>query len=362
MRTKFIFIGTGVTGTPTLKCLLQDPGLELVGWWVTSPEKEGMDAGTFCGLPPVGVKGSRSIDKMLALKADCLFYAGHTIRREMEACREMCRFLESGTNVVTFTLISMIYPPAGPTDLRNMLEAACQKGKTTFYASGSEPGFLTLPLPAALLSPAGRVDHYRELMFVPNMISTYPVEHILRDSMGFGQVVGTTPLRYREPTAMDWWKPNIHVIADLFGVKVEDFTFKLETGPTPRDIESSVGLFKKGSIGSFRWELNGIVGGKPAITVEYVALLQPDIPMADHWTRAAPDTKDSAIVYIITGDPSYKNQIYLDTPPGGANASLAMTGMHLGNAIPLVVKHAPGVISAFDLPYYGPRNVSFRPK
>lgn len=359
MRTKVIHLGTGLTGKPALRNILLDPSLELVGWWVTDPSKIGVDAGQFCGLPSAGVVGTTDIEALLALDAGCLFYAGHSLQREVEACTDIARFLERGTNVVTFTIIAMIYPPSSPANLRKIVDDACKKGNSTFYASGTEPGMLTMTLPAALLSGAGRIDRYVEEMHVVDMIKTYPVESTLRNSMGFGGEVGTMPIRYKQSTAMDWWKPNIYVVADHMNVKVEDFRFKFESAPLEHDVDSKIGRFDKGTVGSWRWILDGIVNGEPRISIYYMAKLTTDSFMPADWARPAADTKDSALVYKIFGDPSYKNQIYLDTPPGGTNASVDMTGLHCVNAIPHVVAAAPGVISALDLPYYFSRIPSF---
>ncbi len=41
-------MGTGHTGIEGLKGSLADPALELVGWYVSSPEKEGLEAGGRC--------------------------------------------------------------------------------------------------------------------------------------------------------------------------------------------------------------------------------------------------------------------------------------------------------------------------
>src|SRR6185503_12045727 len=98
MPLKVIHVGTGFTGKSSLKAILNDPALELVGWWVHSPEKVGVDAGTFCGLEPIGVKGTTDVAALQALKPDVLNYAANTIHREMDAAREMASFLEAGIN------------------------------------------------------------------------------------------------------------------------------------------------------------------------------------------------------------------------------------------------------------------------
>jgi hypothetical protein len=46
--------------------------MELVGVYVHSAAKDGRDAGELCGVAPVGVKATRDIQKIIALKPDCV--------------------------------------------------------------------------------------------------------------------------------------------------------------------------------------------------------------------------------------------------------------------------------------------------
>jgi hypothetical protein len=155
-------VGTGKTGREALRAILRDPALELVALWVTTPEKEGVDAGALCGLPEVGIRGTRNLDAVLECELDCFSYGGTTVGRQADACADMARFLERGVDVVTFAVESLVYPPAAPAALRERLEAACSKGGSTFFASGMEPGWASFALPYTLLSVAGEVTSYRE--------------------------------------------------------------------------------------------------------------------------------------------------------------------------------------------------------
>src|SRR3546814_9154490 len=63
---------TGNVGARSLRTLIEHPDLELVGLYVYGEAKAGRDAGELCGLPSIGVKATRNIDEILALKADCV--------------------------------------------------------------------------------------------------------------------------------------------------------------------------------------------------------------------------------------------------------------------------------------------------
>src|SRR3546814_5509418 len=70
---------TGNVGARSLRTLIEHPDLELVGLYVYGETKAGRDAGELCGLPPIGVKATRNVDEILALKADCVVYMPQTI-------------------------------------------------------------------------------------------------------------------------------------------------------------------------------------------------------------------------------------------------------------------------------------------
>lgn len=65
---------TGKVGKLSLRGVLDDPRLELVGVYAFSEEKAGSDAGALCGRPDIGVLATTDIDALLALKADTVIY------------------------------------------------------------------------------------------------------------------------------------------------------------------------------------------------------------------------------------------------------------------------------------------------
>ena len=73
-KHKVIQWATGYTGIFSLKYILINPALELVGLRCYSPSKIGRDAGEICGLPPVGIKATDSVELLLGLDADCVVY------------------------------------------------------------------------------------------------------------------------------------------------------------------------------------------------------------------------------------------------------------------------------------------------
>ena len=70
-QRKVVVWGTGNVGRPSVRAVVADPGLELVGVVVSNPDKEGKDAAELCGLSePTGVLATRDVDAVLALQPD----------------------------------------------------------------------------------------------------------------------------------------------------------------------------------------------------------------------------------------------------------------------------------------------------
>jgi hypothetical protein len=353
VTTRVVHCGTGLTGREALRAIIEDPALELVGQYVSTPEKVGMDAGDLCGLPPTGVLATGDLDAVIALGADCLCYAGNAVGREREACEEMARFLRAGTNVVTFAVVEICYPPASPPELRSLIEAACAEGGTSLYASGTEPGAMSMNVPAALLAMSGEVTGYREQQFAVDLANDYPLEGVLRESMGFGKPDGFTPPRIADGTVETRWTPEIFFIADLLGITLDDVRLEWETACTPHDIDTAtVGTFAAGTICAYYWELFGVAGDRRRVTIEYIAQITADAPVPAHWPRL-PDGINGAIVLVVEGRPSYRALLMSDPMPGESlHASIPMTALATTNAIPAVVAARPGHLSPTDLPFY----------
>ena len=56
---------TGNIGRRAMRTVIEHPQMELVGLYVSAPEKVGKDAGTLCGAAPVGIVATNSIDEIV---------------------------------------------------------------------------------------------------------------------------------------------------------------------------------------------------------------------------------------------------------------------------------------------------------
>jgi 2,4-diaminopentanoate dehydrogenase len=90
---------TGNVGTRSLRQVVAHPDMELVGLYVSSPDKVGLDAARLIerdigyegACPDTGVISTSSLAEIVALRADCVLYM-----RQGTNLDEVCAILESG--------------------------------------------------------------------------------------------------------------------------------------------------------------------------------------------------------------------------------------------------------------------------
>ena len=351
---RVVHVGTGLTGRAALRAIIDDPVLELVGVKVSTAEKVGRDAGQLCGATDVGVAATGDLSAVLALAPDCVAYCATAVRREAEVIADIVTYLEAGINVVTFSTIPMVYPAAAPSQWREALESAARKGHSTFYATGSEPGFISLNIPTALLAGAGRVNSYRMDEYAVDLDKSYPIWDVLHESMGFGQPDGHVPARIASGKVNTDWETVVRYIADILGFELDRIELDWETLLAPTDLETAISVIPEGTICAHRWQLAGMVGAKPAVAVQYFATVS-STPWPDRWPKPAREG-EGGMVFRVEGSPSMSLELHLgESATDGVNPGVAATAMAAVNAIPDVVDAPPGVIAS---PLSGPSIVS----
>ena len=125
---------TGRIGECSLRELIRSPQMKLVGVYVHSEAKEGRDAGELCGLPTVGVTATRSIDKIIALKPDCV-----VAMQEGRNVDDVCRFLEAGINIAT-SRVDFLEPDRMDPEVRRRMEASLHQRRRLDLRHGRKPG------------------------------------------------------------------------------------------------------------------------------------------------------------------------------------------------------------------------------
>ncbi|HUZ09378.1 MAG TPA: hypothetical protein VMU76_04335 [Acidimicrobiales bacterium] len=344
MRRRVVHYGTGFSGIHGLRGIINHPDLELVGLVVHSDDKVGRDAGELCGLGPVGVIATQDIDEAIAQEADAFCYMATTQGRLKAAIGELCRILESGKNVTTTSFGALIHPPAARPDVLSRLQASAGRGGATLFATGIDPGFFSDYLPVVLSGCAQRIDSIRvyELAVYE---SGHQSDEVAFDIFGFGQPLDAMPPIVAPAGLQGNWGGVVASIAQQLGVTLDTIEARYELWPADKAFDYQGRRIEAGTIAAMRFEIVGMVAGKPKVAVEHVTRTLPD--QAPGWARGL---EGDAYRVVIDGSPRLDCEFQFregdDHLAGGFN----ITAMRAVNAIPLVCEAGPGVVSVFDLP------------
>jgi 4-hydroxy-tetrahydrodipicolinate reductase len=342
MPYRVIQWSTGNVGRFALRCIVGHPELELVGLWVHGAAKAGRDAGELCGIAPVGVRATNDAAALLALDADCVCYTATADLRPFEAVEDICRILAAGKNVVSSSIVPLVHPRSFFPEVREKLEEACGRGGTSFLTSGIDPGFANDLLPLVLSGLCERWEEIRILEIIN--YATYDQPQVLFETMGFGKPLDHTPLLLTPGTLSFAWGGTIRLLAEGLGVELEGIREMHERRPAERAIRIGEHTVEPGTMAALRFEVQGIVDGRPAIVVEHVTRL--DDALAPGW----PTGRGSYRV-VITGRPTMRCEFEFEDERGDhAVGGVLLTATRLVNAIPAVCQARPGLLSALDLP------------
>jgi hypothetical protein len=352
MPLRVIQWSTGNVGHFALRCIFGHPDLELVGLWVHGAAKAGRDAGELCGLGPTGVRATTDADALLRTDADCVCYTATADLRPFEAIEDVCRILAAGKNVVSSSIVPLVHPTSFFPEVRDRLEAACREGRSSFLTSGIDPGFANDLLPLTLSGLCERWEEVRVLEIIN--YATYDQPQVLFDTMGFGKPLDHTPLLLTPGTLSFAWGGTVRLLADGLGVTLDDIRETWERRPAERPVTIGAHTVQPGTMGALRFEVQGIVGGRPAIVVEHVTRL--DDALAPEWPQG-----NGSYRVVITGTPTMRCEFEFEDERGDhAVGGVLLTATRLVNAIPAVCRAEPGLLSALDLPLVTGRGL-YRP-
>ena len=335
-KLRVIQWATGNIGSRSLQRVIEHPGLELAGLWVSAQAKVGKDAGELVGLPATGITATDSVDEIIALDADCVLYMPQGCDWDV-----LCRLLASGKNIVT-TRGEFHNPAMMAPDKRAKVEAACQAGGTSIYSTGSSPGFSTEVLPIALLSLSRRldcltIDEYADC-------SSRDSADMLFEIMGFGKPMGPMNPAQVEHLKHDFGNA-LGQTADAIGLSFDGIEASGEFSAATSDVHIAAGVVKAGTVGAMRTTIAGMRQGKPVLRFRCNWFITTRIADAG-W-----DLRDSGWRFLVEGDTPLKVDISFPVAPEDYAAfTPGLTAHRPVNAIAVVCAAAPGIRTTADLP------------
>ena len=133
-RYQVVQWATGNIGTKSLRDVIEHPQMDLVGLYVSSPDKVGRDAGELAGLDrTTGVVATSEIADVVALAPDCVLYM-----RQGCDIDEVCTLLEAGIDIVT-TAGEFHHPGSMDPAVRERVEARLSTGRELDPQHGQQP-------------------------------------------------------------------------------------------------------------------------------------------------------------------------------------------------------------------------------
>ena len=340
-------VATGNVGSEMIKRIRHHPDLELIGLHCYSADKIGRDAGEIVGLPPVGVTATGTVGEIIAARPDCLTF--HGVFPDVDLYEQI---LEAGINIVTTAdwitghHRSANHPhPSGRIE-EEVIQAACERGGSTFYGTGMNPGL------AQILT----IVHSADVTEIERVLCKESVDVSCHHSVdtwnevGFGRPVDDPAVPGMLEKYTRVFEDAVRLMADCMDLTLDDVRFEYELGACTKNVDLGWYQLPKGSLGGCYLRYMGVVDGEPRIEMHLEWQMTPHTD--PHW--------DIQGCYItqIDGDPCIysKHMIFpkpgtdFSSPEAFASVGMTITGMPALNAIRSVVSAPPGIITSADLP------------
>lgn len=342
MQQKYRVIqwSTGHVGQLAIRAMLEHPELELAGVWVHSDAKDGKDAGELCGLDPLGVRATRDVDALLALDAECVCYTPLEMGRPAGVIDDVCRILASGKNVVTTAAMLGSIAVHGLETVER-LNAACDAGRTSLYASGMTPDGAESIL-MDLMSLCRSIESISRTELVD--CSSY-TEPYLFPALGIG-TAAATPLPDELPRA--FFAPVISLLATIAGVEIEEYRHSGKSAVATKSLDLPAFHVEKGTIAAVYHRIEGISGGQCRVIADaYYWVGGPEQYPAD-WP---PFVEPSGYRLAVNGTPEINADLHVGSPgTDGSYAVISAATHRTVNAIPVVCEAPSGIRNVLDLP------------
>jgi 2,4-diaminopentanoate dehydrogenase len=330
---------TGPVGSVQLAEVIDNPEFDLVGLFVYSPDKVGVDAGALAGRPDTGIVATNDKAAILALDAEVVLHSASKAYGFDANTDDIVALLETGKSVITVT--SYAHLPTLGSAVDERIRKACAVGRSRFCPAGEHPGFMLEKLAVSLTALSQRVDTITVQQFVD--CSHVPEERMLVDLMGMGkrpEEISVESPAFRSVSTQS--EQAIGAAADALGVHIDHIDHVIQTATSPNDVTLDCTTLPAGTVVGQILSWTGYHDGKPVLVVEEYWTCTPDIPDCDL-------ALDGHTVRIrVDGVPNIDAEVRVDTDPivhfSNVSGGLVAVGISALRAIPYVLKAPPGVV------------------
>ncbi|MFV8816984.1 hypothetical protein [Haliea sp. E17] len=338
-RYRVVQWSAGRVGTSSARAIIDHPDMDLVGMWVHSAAKEGRDIGELCGVESLGITTTRSVDDIIALQPDCVMYM-----QEGYDADDICALLEAGINIVT-SRGEFHFPPRMDQELRQRVEAACERGGATIHSSGVSPGFITEAFPLVLTSLSRRLDCLTIDEFADMTASCS--DEMLLDVLRYGG----TPEEASNPHLVHHMTANfgqsLGVVADALGLQLDDIQTTAENAVAKQRIPLMGGrAIEAGTVAAMRFTVAGMRNGQPLVRFRANWFCTTDLD--SDW-----NIRENGWRVQLQGDTPLDIYIGMPVDCSAEEMPLVMAGytaQRCVNCVPYVCAAAPGIRTSAEMP------------
>ena len=339
MTIRVIQWATGPVGSVQLAEVIDNPDYDLVGLFVYSPDKVGVDAGALVGRADTGIVATNDKGSILALDADVVLHSASKAYGFDANTDDIVALLETGQSVVTVT--SYAHLPTLGSDVDDRIRTACDVGGSRFCPAGEHPGFMLEKLAVSLTAVCQRVDTITVQQFVD--CSHVPEERMLVDLMGMGkrpEEISIQSPAFRSVSTQS--EQAIGAAADALGVHIDQIDHVIQTATSPNDVTLDCTTLPAGTVVGQILSWTGYHDGKPVLVVEEFWTCTSDIP---DWDLVL----DGHTVRVrIDGVPNIAAEVRVDTDPiahfNNVSGGFVAVGISALRAIPYVLKAPVGIV------------------
>jgi len=328
---------TGGMGKQSLRSLIDHPEIELVGLYVHSEGKIGLDAGDIARRAKTGVIATNDIDTLLAIPADVVIHCPRLIPPYGSDEAELVRILESGKNVISIN--GHTRPDYWGGARAAALEAACAKGGVTLMNAGINPGFIAEQVAIVATGICSQLDHIEVIETADARLVQNP--QWVFDINGFGGAVDDfdkTDKAWPPAAAFDgMFEETLAAMAAHLGLVLERVDTDHRVFGATTELHVAAGVIPKGRISHINLRYRGIVDGQNKLGcqvhwhMEETHLDEPDPPLWRVKIEGQPGVKVAVDVLKRPDDPTRTEA-----------EQFALAGSII-NAIPIICAAPPGV-------------------
>jgi hypothetical protein len=323
---------TGKVGKLSMRGILDDPRLELVGVYAYSDEKAGVDAGPLCGRPDTGVLATTDIDALIALGADTVLYTPF-----MADVDHAVRLLESGLDVISTNLFLNVGGIQGETKER--LSAACERGDSSLYITGINPGWINTMVTAmtAICRDVQMVS-----IFESADVTVYESAETWQ-ALGFSLPEAPPAVIEMAKMWLSTFYDSVQRMGVALGYALDDMEFFIDHATASEKVDLGWLCIEKDTIAAIRAGWNGKVNGKTVLQSNVAWYLTKKLN--EGW-----EFDDDHYHVVIKGEPDVDARIRFIPPETWGNHEWdTMTAMPAVSAALDVAAAPAGILTLKDV-------------